>query len=522
MAKGASISVGSDVKEVESGLKRGVIEPLEDVAEILQDVAKDGDKAGAKLEDAMRDAQKDTARLSNEYAELNRKIREAGGSGRRFGGDVDAGAREASESLKEVKQEALQNVSETFSSFDGSAQSFADMIQGTFGGVISGLGPLGIAVGAAGAAGIGLLVKAFEDGQMAEEEFRQNVSELVTVLIDTGGEGADALAAVSDRLKDIATETDKGAMNFDKLRAMSKDMGVEFADLAKAYVDGGGNLQDYLGKLDGLIDKEEEAYAKQQKYSESAGLGTTLHGIELEKTRDKLAKVAETYEQAEKDAAAWAEAGGAAIAARAEQMETLQGELDEAIGSWSEYYDAETEATDPAGYIAAMQKRMDATANFNMNVQQLAANTGLSFEETQAILDQGVDFAPMLAAIMAGGPEMQAQYAGQIRAMLDGGQAILDGTETTATITTKTDAQDAERQLDATATKERTAQVDATADTKTASAQLDAAAGKKRVATITATADTSDLDAQLSRHLNQTRVLTITVEQRTREGKLLP
>ena len=63
---------------------------------------------------------------------------------------------------------------------------------------------------------------------------------------------------------------------------------------------------------------------------------------------------------------------------------------------------------------------------------------------------------------------------------------------------------------------------DLTADTKTAADQLDAAAGKKRTATITAVADTASLEADIKRYLNQTRVLTLTVEQRTREGKLLP
>lgn len=522
MAKIIEIGVGSQTGPYQKGIESGVIAPTEEAEKALKAFAKQGDKAGDEIENAMRGAQKESDRTRVDIERMGDEIEQAARKSRAMGDGMRQGTSEAGDAVKELGDEAKQNISETFSSFDGSAESFVDMIQGTFGGVISNLGPIGAAAGAAGALGIGLMMSEFEKAKESEQEFREQVAELAGVLIETGGEGSAAVAEVADRLKAIATETDKDAMSFDKLRKMAKDMNVDFDDLAQAYVDGGGNLQEYLGKLDGLISKEQQAYAEQQKYAEAAGLGTTLHGIELEKTRDKLASVAETYQQAEKDAASWAESGGAAIAARAEQMEALQGELDEAIGSWSEYTDAETGATDPSAYIAAMQARMDATSNFNTNVQQLAANTGLSFEETQAILDQGVDFAPMLAAIMAGGPEMQAQYAGQVRAMLDGGQAIIDGTETTATITTKTDAQDAARQLDETATKERTAQVGATADTKTASAQLDAAAAKPRTATIGATLDTSALDSAMSRWLNQKRVATVTAEIRTREGALVP
>lgn len=521
MAKVIEIGVSSEGKAYRDGIEQDVIKPTEDAEKQLKEFGKAGDKAGDEIEKAMRGAQKESDRTRIDIEKMGSEIEQTARKSRTMGQGMREGTGEASDAVKEWSDEAKQNVSETFSSFDGSAESFVDMIQGTFGGVISNLGPVGAAAGAAGALGIGLMMSEFEKAKESEQEFREQVAELAGVLIETGGEGSDAVAAIADRLKNIATETDKNAMSFDKLRNMAKDMNVDFDDLAQAYVDGGGNLESYLGKLDDLIAKEQEAYAEQQKYQESAGLGTTYQGLQLEKTRDALKGVAEGYVQAEKDAAAWAESGGAAIAARAEQMDALQGELDEAIDGWGDYYDAETGATDPAAYIAAMQARMDATSNFNTNVQDLAATTGLSFEETQAILDQGVDFAPMLAAIMAGGPEMQAQYAGQIQAMLDGGQSIIDGTETTATITTKTDAQDAERQLDEAAT-ERQAPVKATADVVAAEKSLDTVASKQRTAQIVASVDTSSAEAALSRFINRQRTATITAEVRTREGVLVP
>ena len=52
MAKGINISIASETREFQRGVKTGVIEPLEDAVEILDDVAKAGDDAGGTLEDA--------------------------------------------------------------------------------------------------------------------------------------------------------------------------------------------------------------------------------------------------------------------------------------------------------------------------------------------------------------------------------------------------------------------------------------------------------------------------------------
>lgn len=542
MAKGASISVGSDVKEVESGLKRGVIEPLEDVAEILQDVAKDGDKAGEQLESAMRDAQKDTSRLSNEYEELNRKIRQAGKTGRNLGDDVKTGTDAAKRDLRELGDEAKQNAAETFSSFDGSFESLVDGIQGTLGGIVSNIGPVGAMAGAAAAVGLGLITAELQESAERAAEIREETSALTTEIVNAGG-ALDKVEMV-DRVREWSNEIadnkewwelwqDSATTNFQKVQDYADKTGASMKDLFNAI-----SGQDTSGSLDLLEDLEKQLEQVSKDYDALARAkagGTTRAGeLKLEKEalegataaiRERLniqdtaisearEQLALTEEYAKKE-----EAAAAATRLREDAIGALQGELNHAIDAYDEFVDKETGAADPAKYIAAMQARMDATANFNTNVQQLAANTGLSFEETQAILERGVDFAPMLAAIMAGGPEMQAQYAGQIRAMLDGGQAILDGTETTATITTKTDAQDAERQLDATATKERTAEVGATANTKTAAAQLDATASKPRTATIVANADTGTARQQLDR---LTEKLTVTVQARVVDQRGVP
>ena len=63
MAKGINIPIASDTREFSQGVNRGVIEPLEDAADSLDDVAKAGDKAGQKLEDGFEDARRQVAAL---------------------------------------------------------------------------------------------------------------------------------------------------------------------------------------------------------------------------------------------------------------------------------------------------------------------------------------------------------------------------------------------------------------------------------------------------------------------------
>lgn len=518
MAKIIEIGVGSQTGPYQKGIESGVIAPTEEAEKALKAFAKQGDKAGDEIENAMRGAQKESDRTRVDIERMGDEIEQAARKSRAMGDGMRQGTSEAGDAVKEWGDEAKQNISETFSSFDGSAQSFVDMIQGTFGGVISNLGPIGAAAGAAGALGIGLMMSEFEKAKEAEQEFREQVAELADVLIETGGEGSEAIQAIADRLRGFATETDSSSLSMEKIRAQAKKAGIDFEELARAYAGAGGDLGEYIKQVENVSTAHEEELSTIARTSRGYNAERSKQRTAIETVSTELRNLAKAQDEAAQAEQDWIATGGAAMEARAEQMSALQGELDEAIGSWSEYIDAETGATDPSAYIAAMQARMDATSNFNTNVQQLAANTGLSFEETQAILDQGVDFAPMLAAIMAGGPEMQAQYAGQVRAMLDGGQAIIDGTETTATVTTKAETGDAEATLD-NAAKKRDAPVQAKADTKEAAQQIDQVATKPRTATITANADTGTARKQLDR---LTERLTVTIQARVVDQRGVP
>lgn len=511
--KGHEIHIGANVRDVQRAAK-DVEASFEDVADALDDVARDADKSGARIgdeiSDGARDAERAVDKLERSFKELadgaKRETRQAGAA---MQTNMKRGTDGAGAAISEWGDEAKANISETFSSFRGDAEDLVGIVQDTFGGVISGLGPMGMAAGAAGAVGIGLIMGAIERAKEQEQEFREQVAELADTLIETGGEGAEAVSAIADRLRDMAAPTEDGAKSLADITKEAKKAGIPVKDLVAAYGGAGGNLRKYID----LLDEEMDAMVGVNNVVKAVK-GTRYEA--LRSAKESLAGLVKEQEAAEEAERVWHESGAAGIAARAEQMSALQGELDSAIGSWSEYIDAETGAANPKKYIKAMQARMDATTSFNANVARLAEDFGLTFEEQQAILDQGVDFAPMLQAIMDGGPKMQEQYAAQMQTMLDGGQAILDGRAVTATVTAEADTKPAETSLEKAAKTRRHGTITAKADTKAAVKSLDSTA-KDRSSTIKVKLDLTDAERELSTWLTKAR--TITVDVQTRTGK---
>lgn len=514
MAKApVQIGVASETKAFRQGIETGVIKPLEDAEDTLKEFGKAGNKSGDQLEAAMKDAQRETNDTRADLERLSDSVEQSAAKARRLGDGFKAGADDAGEAVSELGDEAKQNLSETVSSFRGDLEDIPQLIQDTFGGVVSSLGPAGLALGTAGAAGIGLIMGALEEAKQKEQEFRENVSELATVLIETGGEGSEAISAVADKLKELAAPTDEGAMSLQKIREQAKKGEIDFAELANAYAGAGGDLSKYIEKVDALADAEQD---RTEKLKEGTGIRVPSYVKEvaaIESVSEELRDLAKEQEAAAEAERLWHESGAVALEARSVQMDTLQGELDDAIGSWTEYSDAEKKSTDPEGYLKNMRRRMRATNAFNENVQELAAAFGLSFEEQQAILDQGVDFAPMLQAIMDGGPEMQEQYATQIKSMLNGGQSIVDGQPMTVNVNAETG--DAEKQLTKVSTQKRTAPIEAKSSTVKAHKQLDTFTDKKRTATVDVKLDLRQADKQLDDWIKRRRETVVDINTRT-------
>lgn len=141
MGKGLSLDIGMNTREVVRG-SADIEKALDGVGDTLDELARDGDQAADKLEASFKDVLRD---ISKESARASRSVKQ----------DFDGTRRAGADSMRELKAEGLQNISETLSSTDGSIASFADGVQGTMGGLIGGLSAVNpVAAGVAGAAAL--------------------------------------------------------------------------------------------------------------------------------------------------------------------------------------------------------------------------------------------------------------------------------------------------------------------------------------------------------------------------------
>ncbi|PZQ89051.1 MAG: hypothetical protein DI534_09755 [Leifsonia xyli] len=214
MAKGISISIGADTRDFMTAIQKGLIDPTEDAAKVLDKLGYTGADNLEELERAYKQAQEETKKLARENRELGDIIRqEAGESVRAQKRAAKEQVSTARESMREVKGELLQNASETFSSFDGSLNSFVDTAQGTLGGLVVGLSSTGAGIPAAaavaaGAAGIGLVSAALTDANERQKELEEAASEWAQTYIDSAGRVVNA-AQQTAMFQAIATDPER-------------------------------------------------------------------------------------------------------------------------------------------------------------------------------------------------------------------------------------------------------------------------------------------------------------------------
>lgn len=412
MGEGISIGVASDTKQFTSGIKSGVLEPLEDVAESLEDVAKAGEKGGDKLVDALKDSQRETEKNEKAYRDMASTIQrttKATSSGFEISTREQTHLRK--EAIKEIGNEAKQNASETFSSFDGSAQSFVDGIQGTLGGLVSSLGPIGLAAGAAGALGIGLINGALQNGDTKTQEFKAEVAELSKAIIDAGNEGGPSIDALVSKIEDLATGTDDAGKGFRKALKDIKAIGGSSKDVAKALAGDPAALAAATKQVHKYTDelrKNQEQItdvSQQAAVFSSKGLKAAL---ELEKQLDTQT---EKQKEAAKGSRAYAESGAADAAAHAAAVgaavESIQSSLHDAGAAWEDYNADGTTTLDE--YNAHIEATIAATGKYVENVKTVSKTvTGDALRYIESL---GQDAAPILQAFVDAPLDQQSRTA---------------------------------------------------------------------------------------------------------------
>lgn len=185
MAGGYQVGIASETKAFKQGIDSGIIEPLEDAQKELLELGRN--RGPEQLEKAMKDAQRETKDLKEETERTARAIeQEYRDSYRKMRQSSDDAYDKAKEGADEFKDEANSTAREAAASFDGSAESIADMFQEVAANAFAGFGPAGAVAGLAAAAGIGLAIGGFQDVQKAQEETNELAAEWAQRYIESG------------------------------------------------------------------------------------------------------------------------------------------------------------------------------------------------------------------------------------------------------------------------------------------------------------------------------------------------
>lgn len=155
------IDIAANTRQAQAQVK-DLGESLEKVGGSLDEVARDGKAAGEKLERTFRDMGKDAD-------EAGRDIKKGIGKG-----------------LKETADEAKQSGREAAASFSGEFSDVGDFLQETVAQGLGGFGPIGLAAGLAGAAGIGLVTAELQRQQQETDLLKQRFSDMYQQAAEDG------------------------------------------------------------------------------------------------------------------------------------------------------------------------------------------------------------------------------------------------------------------------------------------------------------------------------------------------
>lgn len=374
-ADGISIKLNGDEKGFVQSVKKGE-EALEDLQKGLDDVADEGVDAVDKLEEKFSDTIKTAKELGDASESSLRKVKR---------GSDDAG-----DGVKNLKDEANSTAKEAAASFDGSAESIVDAFQEVAAQAFEGFGPAGAIAGLAAAAGIGMAMSAFADFEEQQKKNAERAAELGEQFIESGHTGEDAIQAIVDRLKEMATTTEEGADKLSAIERASKKIDEQFRDLATAYAGGSDDLEKYIQKLKEQKTAEKEAADEAGATGRAVGLKQSFY----QQTIDDLEGIQAANEEAAEAERRWVEAGGPLLEAKAQSIANINSAYDDAVGAVTDFVNAETGILDVEAYLAAIDARRQALVDYQANLveanltpEQLSALNNMGQEAAAAFLE---------------------------------------------------------------------------------------------------------------------------------------
>ncbi|NLA34673.1 MAG: hypothetical protein GX868_03175 [Actinobacteria bacterium] len=230
-AKGFNIGIGAETKAFKQGVEAGLIDPLEDAADKLDELGKS--KGTDRLESGMKDAQKATEKLDKEVKStadaIEREFRDAYRDLKRSSED---GTDAAVEGMDDLRQEAGQSARETAASFSGSFDDIGSMAQEVAANAFAGFGPAGAAAGVAAAAGLGLVFAEMEAQKEQAEQLKARLSGLYQGALESGREYIDQAQFIAES-NDLRFNPDR-ANEWKQLQEDANKLGLTENEIIKA------------------------------------------------------------------------------------------------------------------------------------------------------------------------------------------------------------------------------------------------------------------------------------------------
>lgn len=359
MAGGFKFTLLSDVRGFLKGTT-DVEQALDDVADSLDDLARDteadADKAADALERKFRDA----------FDEVKTDAKDAG---KKIGDEVEDGTRRASEGVDDFKSEAKQSARESAASFSGEFEDVGDLVQETLANALGGFGPIGAAAGIAAAAGFGALMAKLEEVQEQTEAYRENVAGLAAELLEVGGNLNEA--DLKSYIQNLFLEgLDQGTTRLKKWT----DAGIDADDSAKALT---GDADAQARVIDDLNARYLELG---RQYAAGDATATRLMGTNREMLYD--------FQQ---QTAALTEASDAARVT-ADATDGLSESQRRAAETSAEFSDALTD------HLSVADEGLDRfVKKGKLNLNEWAAELKRRAKETELVEDFSVDVAPKLS-----------------------------------------------------------------------------------------------------------------------------
>lgn len=425
---------------------RGFLKGTKDMEEALQDVSDE-------LETTAKEGDKGLEKLSDKLAEAAKAAKKAGDDIQKgIGQGTKKGAAEAVDATEVVQKEAVANLSETVSSFDGTVSSFGDAIQGTLGGIIQDLSGMGLALGVAGAVGVGYLIKEFEKAELDAERMKERIASIADQLIETGDISLDF---VIDQMKQLATETEDGVTNLGDLAQIADAAGESLTALATAYAGDSKGLKELVEQKKAQLKVEKDTAKALKESNGEMDAGALAAQGKAQATQvyvEKLDAAAKAAAEAEKTEKQWLEAGGDEMLTKQAMIESINTAYDDAAGSVEDYVNEESGLFDVGAYLTAMQEREQALKDY----QETLATSGLSNDAMDFLNEQGVEAASkMLEGYKSASPESKKELnriwteaakeaSGSVKTELD---KVIDKKKK-ATIVAEVDGAEARRQID--------------------------------------------------------------------------